>query len=298
MALDVGIVARTRVRGPTLPSSSVAEAGGTCDPSSMQENQITQCPVAHQLPLQGQWTGEFGGHRYPTRTDYESSAGKPIASMGDDQVRWIQRHWHAAGQNGCAFAQWISKRCDEGNWVSLVLDHTSERNAALMAERVGDLFEGDAQMVSILAPQLTEPTHLVEFVDHVARQRGFWLQDHEPLTGYETRQLRYQLSPNLDAWVMLFGPFDFLPETRRAPITELTFRVKAKPPWLYPLLNQDPSIAHLADFPATLRPAAWDRLFHHTVMETIRILGATPDRRSAAKMTLALPLACSVRGTI
>lgn len=130
----------------------------------------------------------------------------------------------------------------------------------------------------------------MEYLGPELDARYNWLEDEDGAPeGFVGRRLRYTLPSGESAWVMAFGPFDWMPSTRQAPLLEFTLRLKPKPAQIYWKLNQERGVAHLADFPASLKESAWDRLFDLTLEETRRILGAPPDELSTAKQTMAIP---------
>lgn len=253
--------------------------------------QHNRCPAGNHLdlPSRVQATGRVGGRRYPTRVDYERLLcdGADLALLGDSALEQVQRHWHASGQNGCAFAQWLAKRTPSNEWAFVVWRAQDEQITETLQFLAGS---SPAEMVSILVPSATWTTEAIRLTDALACLDDFFLEAHEARPGYASRRLRYRLPSGEIAWVMAFGPFAWMPTTRQAPMLEFTIRLKPKPDRLYERLNQDLTIAHLADFPAPIRAGAWDRLFDFTLKETRRVLGEEPDDLSAAKQTLAVPL--------
>lgn len=254
------------------------------------------CPYPPDLPSRTSASQEIGGRRYPSRADYASGlpADFDVADLADELLERVQRHWHASGQNGCAFAQWIAKRAGPSEWAFIV-SRGQPGWASAISESVHFAAErSPAELLSILFPEVVSTDEALRILDSLGAEPGFSWELHETVVGYETRMLRYVLpSSPVVAWVMAFGPFEWMPATRRAPIFELTLRVKPKPDVMYHRLNQDSSVAHLADYPAPLRAGAWDRLFEFTLRETRRILGREPDPVSAAKMTVAVPVAAT-----
>jgi hypothetical protein len=118
---------------------------------------------------------------------------------------------------------------------------------------------------------------------------SFWLERDELRDGHRRLHLRYKMTPAIDAWVMAFGPFKELPNTRRSPYFELAIRVKPKPERIFYRLNQDASVAHLADVPLQTTERFWELRWASTLRRTRMILGRRPDDISAAKSTLVVP---------
>lgn len=237
------------------------------------------------------WSGEYGRRRYPARADYEGhpALGGGVELLTPTALVAVQKHWHASGQNGCPFAQWIAKRTGSPTWTHLVARGVDAPDAELLRHSVGN---PACQLVSVLYPDITELGTAIEVIENLPRLvTEFTVEIANVVVGYDLFELRYRLSSELTAWVMGFGPFAEMAATRRSPLFELVWRVKPKPSWLFEKLNHDQSIAHLADFPAPIKRSAWTRMFTFTQAETRRLLGKEPDRITAAKTTLAVPAA-------
>ncbi|MEO6318514.1 MAG: hypothetical protein ABIP36_07005 [Acidimicrobiales bacterium] len=220
--------------------------------------------------------------------------GNTISDADAETLAGCQRHWHGSGQSGCAFAQWMAKRVDLSAWPSLVVRGAEAHEIdaqEIVGRLVGVIDQSRTELVSLLFPAITSTLEAVALIHRLALHEPFSLVDHPMIDCFETFQLRYSLDSTLTAWVMAFGPFGWMPPTRRAPQFELVLRVRPKPAVLYHRLNKDPAVAHLADFPAQLRSRAWDRLFNFTLAETRRMLGGEPTDLTAAKMTFAVPRA-------
>lgn len=253
-----------------------------------------RCPYGLVLPDRTSASRFIGGRRYPTRSDYERwmPSGGELASASDEHLARVVHHWHASGANGCAFAQWIAKRVDETEWPVVVMRNSDPLDLLNVGETLDFLArQSPAEMVSIVLPRVVDTEGVLAASDALATIAGFRLEDEGGVpTGFVGRRLRYTLPSGETAWVMAFGPFDWMPTTRQAPLLEFALRLKPKPTQIYWKLNQDRDVAHLADFPASLKESAWDRLFDLTLEETRRVLGEPPDELSAAKQTLAIPV--------
>lgn len=108
---------------------------------------------------------------------------------------------------------------------------------------------------------------------------------------YTAIGIRLALADNVASWVMGFGPYPFLPNTRQAPLTEFVIRTKVKPEAIFHRLNQDRRAAHLADTPLHFGDSVAEQLWQSTYAKARTILGGEPNRLSAAKTTFALPTA-------
>ncbi|MEU4769009.1 hypothetical protein AB0H12_37750 [Actinosynnema sp. NPDC023794] len=166
-------------------------------------------------------------------------------------------------------------------------------------EVVGDLVRDSAtadgvEVLSLLVPALTTADEVAKFIRELVESSAFWLERDEAIDDLMVAHLRYPVpaaSTDVQAWVMGFGPFEWMPNTRRSPYFELVIRVQEKRSWLFHRLNQDRDIAHLADVPLNMPQHHWEHRWQSTRRRTRMILQKEPDSYSAAKCTLAIPLA-------
>lgn len=242
----------------------------------------------------------LGRHRFPAPAAYHVAVSAQIASDADPSLLRhrhhadAQRDWHIRGQNGCQFARLAARDAANG-WEYLVSDGlpatlTNKDLTELKDHVVAATQRPETQVLSLLLPEITDPRDAVRMMRMLAKDaEGFWLERDEPTDDGQMLYLRYAVEEDLQAWIMAFAPFDFLPNTRRGPYFELAIRVKPKPEWLYHRLNQEKTLAHLADLPLDMPPKYWDDRFNSTLERTRRILGGEPDHISAAKATLVVP---------
>jgi len=244
-------------------------------------------------------TEQLGHHKFPTSEAYHGAVAGLIASDNPSPREWhyaaAQRGWHVTGQNGCQFARLAAKDAGVIGWEYLVSDglpaHLSADDLTELNDHVvAAIKRPETQVLSILMPEITDVNDAVRLMRMLAESGGgFWLEKDEPTDDGQALYLRYAVEDSLQAWIMAFAPFDFLPNTRRGPYFELAIRVKPKPEWLYHRLNQERNLAHLADLPLQMPDRYWDDRFRSTLERTRRILGGEPDQVSAAKATLVVP---------
>jgi hypothetical protein len=205
-----------------------------------------------------------------------------------------QRAWHVRGQSGCQFARLAAHEADTLRWDCLVLNEDGVR---VPDSRLQDLdrqvraalLDRGCEVLSILLPGLRSPRAVTPLMRRLTRLTGFWCEvDVTDSTGHRMH-LRYPVAAGVHAWVMAFGPFDFLPNTRRGPSFELVVRTKKKPPWIFHRLNQDRGVAHLADAPLEMSDLRWEHRWQSTLRRTRMILGGEPDDVTAAKATIVVP---------
>jgi len=205
----------------------------------------------------------------------------------------VHRHWHARGQTGCVFAQSIAVNASSEDWSStIVREKPGVKAVEVMAAQIaGSIADPRCQMHSLLFPEAATPEALIEIIKEVLEIPDVFLErtfERGELTAIALR-LTLGSKGATAAWLMGFGPFTFLPMTRRSPVTEIALRTKAKPKDLYRRLNPDREVAHLADYPLSIKDPHKDHLWDKTLQKTRRVLGKNPDEISAAKVTFAVP---------
>jgi hypothetical protein len=241
----------------------------------------------------------FGDRYFPVLAAYHEwvAAARTAGRDAATALATAQRSWHGTGQNGCVFARIVALSPD-AHWDTLVVAEPPDRLTAAGLHWIEQEIQDcgavpDRQLVSVLFPLVTSATEAVAVIGRLAAGTGFWL-DQDLSTRTERRlRLRYpvpaEAAAPVQAWVMAFGPFPFMPNTRRAPYFELVFRLRAKPDGLFHRNNPDPEVAHLADVPLTMPDHHWEHRWRSTLRRTRMVLAAEPDELTAAKMTLSVP---------
>lgn len=242
---------------------------------------------------------EVGSLHFPTRTDYEQyfmlqgRIPTPDALWNDDNlVRNVQRHWHTRGQTGCIFAQIAATKAEEVGWRSEVVKRNLQEYGiatsidTLVTEGIQD---PHVQNLSLLFPQARTNADLRALLAGITTGSQVFKAITTRYEEYDIVALRAKLREGVLSWVVGFGPFDFLPLSRRSPVTELAIRTKEKPDTLFHKLNKDKSAAHLADIPLGLDGDLMEFLLEATKERTQLILQDIPRELAAAKITFAIP---------
>lgn len=209
-------------------------------------------------------------------------------------VAQVQSDWHRQGQNGCLFAKVLNSARPTYGWDTIVVPEGPVEQAARRVEehtRVGIAAEG-TRIVSLIFPWLTADEELAALLRGLARIPGWSVSLMGPGEDPVMLAVRVALQEGeVDSWVLGFGPFTFLPRTRRAPFTELVVPVKPKVAGQH-RMDDDMTRSHLADVPV---PALLDPKFEGLVASTgahrLFVLGGTEDARAKAKVTYAIPAA-------
>lgn len=240
-------------------------------------------------------TTAIGSLTFPNRIDYEryfflqESVGEPSDVWEDDSlVGQIQQHWHSRGQNGCVFAQTVASKADRLGWNFVIVRGLSEVKKDLLQA----IESPECQNLSLLFPEVTQPNQLVDLVQSIIKIDDLFRLQVTNHMDTAILALRIKLIPTeVLSWIVGFGPFDFLPYTRQAPVTELAIRTKLKPKKLFWRLNSDQAAAHLEDVPVGLNDHQMEKLWQATYLRTRQILGSSPRAFSSAKVTFAIPMA-------
>ena len=253
--------------------------------------------------LQGRVPGSvhFGTWQFATRGDYENHLLKEGAVTRRQDI-WenqalsqeVQRHWLSTAQTGCNFARVMVSNPQKYGWETVVLSHspkevrTQQWRDLVDAALFRAIHSPDCQVISLLFPRIVKPADLVGLLQSIFLTKHVTLEAQPHEASVTTVGLRVQVE-DVMSWVLGFGPFDFMPTTRRSPVTDLTLRVKPKPEKGFEKLTPDRTATHLADVPLNVGEAAYQRLWSSTVQRTAIMRGEEPCHYSKARVTIALP---------
>lgn len=260
------------------------------------------------LPLRGKdarIAGSFqrGSWTFPTRADYEAhlvvagAHASAAAIWEDEELAWqVQRHWHGRGQNGCQFAQAAALADDEFGWDALTILGTpdtfdSDATVLRIASRIDEAIqEPGTEVLSLLFPGVASVDQLLQTIDVLLDVPQIFVEAETAHSGGTDIAMRAEIdAEGTVAWLMGFGPFPHLPNTRQAPMLEIAVRVKPKPEEIFHRLNQDRTVAHLADVQLGIDDRRMEARWQGTLRRTRIILESEPDSHSAAKVTFTLP---------
>ena len=269
------------------------------DPLATADLAVDPGIVAPRLPLPGAArSARHGRRRFSTRSDYEAHlrrlrwvTAREKAWDDAELVAGVQRDWHTQGQTGCVFAQGLARTLPDDAWPSAVVPQVRGAGARVDAALASATASTEAQLLSVLFPTVDRPCALLALLAELARSSERLLA--EPLDEHrEMTLLRLRAVVTGDgvlAWILAFGPFDFWPPTRRGPVAELLFRVKPKPERIFPRLDQDRRIAHIADTPIAMDDEDADRRWRGTYRAALDILGEPMSTLTSPHVTLSLP---------
>ncbi|GAC1405650.1 MAG: hypothetical protein NVSMB52_19430 [Chloroflexota bacterium] len=206
--------------------------------------------------------------------------------MSDEKVLEAQLDFYRRGRAGCRFAAHAATEPARYGWHHRI---ASAKLTEIESEIVKAIDAAAITTLSLTFPEVREPIELLRFVEEVRFGRLIFLQQDELFDGFRCLGLRVRVG-NLLSWVSGFGPFDFLPATRRSPNTELVFRVKPRPDYDWVLKPSPEGVIHLADMDMRgLSEQALRRMWDSSYSGTEQVLKGKPDFKSAAKTTFAIP---------
>ncbi len=246
---------------------------------------------------------------FPSRRDYINWARshgriEQVAEFdrSPQLVAEIQRHWHESGQNGCRFAQLLSKGPAEHGWRVVVVVRGYEKgwlNRVLpdIHQQVARSIRHPAtQALSFLFPGITTIADLVQLLVRLDGLEDWAVEEPDEPIEIDGRMyvpvgVRVLLGhKGVRSWALGFGPFPFLPATRQAPFTELVLATKPK---VFPLrdkrLNSNPLLAHLADVSAPVDDEDYGRLWSSTGTNKADILNGQRLDAARARVTFIVP---------
>ena len=161
--------------------------------------------------------------------------------------------WFRSEQLGCRYGMSLAQKEHMSSWVTLA---TSIPSSDFQRREIEGLLCGAADSdslhaVLIVFKDIEQARDLARLIDSLCKHPS-WMcsesRDVEPLLSGDIRHslcLRWRMPDGSDAHALGFGPFAFLPATRRAPYSALTLPVCAVGAFRDPKLP--PTERHLCD---------------------------------------------------
>lgn len=205
----------------------------------------------------------------------------------DTEIINKQLKYFQNGKAGCVFAA-IAARDPKGHgWYHYCVSAQSDEvdktiEVAIVDERVSTC--------SLVFADVTKQEKLIRLINELQNCRSMFLEQKVLYDNYWCLGFRVRLPNETVSWVSGFGKFDFFPKTRRAPYSEITFRVKPRPPYQEVMKPAPRGIVHLADMKMKIKKRqVFQDCWNQSFVNTEKILGHKPDLRSAAKTTFSVP---------
>lgn len=209
-------------------------------------------------------------------------------AIGVHPIVATQLEFFQKNKTGCAFAAFAARNPVYYGWRHVVLSATPSDIDTALDEAMGD---ESTTTISLIFPQITSIAELQNFVDDViGKCSTLWIEQDQEWDDRRCVGIRGKVS-GCSSWVTGFGPFTCLPNTRRAPFTELALRVKPRPHFKFVMKAAQAGTIHLADMDLLgISECCFRRMWDASTYRVKRLLGAPADLKSAAKTTFALPV--------
>lgn len=217
-----------------------------------------------------------------------ASKSQSSAKLAASDITERQMQFYRRTGAGCAFAAAAAKDPERYGWRQYVLAPDSSQIQCAARDAVEC---PDVSTASFIFPSVDTLDGVVDLIKVLSATPPFFIESDKYFGDYRCISIRAKIGLAL-SWVSGFGPFADFPVTRRSPFVEIAFRVKPRPPYKMLMKKSPDGIIHLADldFLGDLSWAAFQTLWHASIRKTAEMLGHSPDLKSAAKTTFALPL--------
>lgn len=207
--------------------------------------------------------------------------------MLDQAVIETQLEFFRKGKAGCLFAAHAAGDPERYDWrlsVSAV-DKTQIESLIQSAIALENI-----STQSIIFPSIVTWEDLKQLLLLLKETPLITLEQEEDFADSVCLGYRIQVG-EMKSWVTGFGSFDFLPKTRQAVFTDITFRSKPRPAYEQVMKEAPEGVIHLADMDMKgMKENKFKSLWYGSFDATEDILGQKPDLRSAAKTTFAVPI--------
>lgn len=209
----------------------------------------------------------------------------------------IYRNWQCQGQLACRFAQRMAS--DPASFhLKTYIAHTTESGELLPSEleAISKAFKDacedqDIEAITILFPVIESPESLLKLLHNLSKIPGWEIAGHlNPSDRFDRIYVGIHVSVSDSAFAegLGFGPYEFLPFTRRSPIVALELRTKLEQPKKSSLPVQKPDRLHLAGIKLNWKPDAIERVLERTEKARRDYLGGD-DSAAKAKVAFAIP---------
>ena len=207
--------------------------------------------------------------------------------MGHDEIKREQLEFFRAHKAGCAFAALAAKQPEQYGWFQHIVQAECQVIEKVLDDSIQD---PEVTMVSLIFPSVRSLQELLELTDNLKSANNILLEQDVVFKGFRCLGFRLKLHKAL-SWMSGFGNFDFLPQTRQSPHTEISVRVKPRPNYDWVLKEHPETTVHIADLNmGGLSDTMLKKLWQSSFDQTERVLDHKPDLRSASKTTFAIPV--------
>lgn len=207
--------------------------------------------------------------------------------MVTDQVKKVQLAFYQSGGAGCLFLAHAARNPAKYGWeLRVVENNTVKELSEIIQESIASNW---ISTQSIIFPRVDSYPGFKSFLRDLQTVPEVVLEQSEEFNDYICLGYRIKIGQYL-SWVTGFGPFGFLPKTRQAPYTEITFRTKPRPDYKVVMKEAPKNVLHLADMDMKgMKKAKFQAMWTGSFTNTEKVLGHKPDLCSAAKTTFSIP---------
>lgn len=206
--------------------------------------------------------------------------------MQEQKIIETQLDFYKRGAAGCLFAAHAAHDPEGYEWRLNVCVTNPDEIEQLMQSAITTL---GVSTQSIIFPTVITEKDLLNFLKVLLEVPSIHIGQKEKLGNVVCLGYRVKVG-DLHSWVTGFGNFGFLPQTRQAVFTEITFRSKPRPNYAWIMKEAPEGIIHLADMDMKgMGENKFKALWYGSFDNTEKRLGSKPDLRSAAKTTFAIP---------
>ena len=207
--------------------------------------------------------------------------------MQEQLIIQAQLEFYRKGGSGCLFAAHAAVDPEKFGW-RLAVSEVSQKQIETLIQLAINNEEVSTQ--SIIFPEACKWNKLKELLLILGKIHFIFLEQNEEYEGSVCLGYRLRVG-NRTSWILGFGGFDFLPQTRQSLFTEIVFRCKPKPEYRQVMKESDPDILHIAHMDMRdMRENKFKSLWYGSINHTEEILGRASDLRSKAKTTFAIPV--------
>ncbi|AWG85907.1 hypothetical protein [Vibrio parahaemolyticus] len=206
--------------------------------------------------------------------------------MNIKKIKEKQLEFYRSGKAGCVFAAVAAKDPKKYEWGQTVLTSIDPHEI----DHVIDFYKRSSEVstLSIIFPHVHSMYDLCTLIYSLEKCKNIIIEKAK-YNNYDCFGIRVKYEDKV-SWVTGFGPFSFFPETRQAPFTEISFRIKPKPQYDYELKESPEDVLHLAHMDIkNVGEKTFKKYWDSSLKNTEKRLGHKPDFISAAKTSFSIP---------
>jgi len=148
-----------------------------------------------------------------------------------------QANWHNRSLQGCLYAGYIFRNnpAEVGLERLCLIEPTNKKLIATLKDLIATKINDDNNCIlSIVLPNIVSLSNLLSLLDLCKTYTDWLIEDDEVYQENKLVKIRVPLPSSIEneeqtfSWVLGFGPFEFLPQTRQSPYFEIMIPTKTK----------------------------------------------------------------------